>query len=96
MGHKPQLDYVKHSSASKFRHPRPILVTTMAAILDNPNPIIFKAKKETVRDPATALWTDSIDDFDGGRSTDDDSEREEIDSDEIYGLLQRYTSNQAS
>lgn len=63
---------------------------TMAAILDNPNPTIFKPKQETVRDPSTALWLNSFDDLDGAGRADDESEHEDIDSNEIYGLRQAH------
>lgn len=60
----------------------------MVAILDNPNPTIFKAKKETARDPSTALWVNSLDEtLDEVQDQENESEREEIDSDEIYGTL---------
>lgn len=58
----------------------------MVAILDNPNPTIFKAKKDLARDPATSLWGPIIDnDHDGSGRVDDSEEPEPIDADEIYG-----------
>ncbi|KAF8321534.1 hypothetical protein DL93DRAFT_2072235 [Clavulina sp. PMI_390] len=59
----------------------------MEAPADNPNPVIFRAKKDTARDPATSLWINSYDDFSSTSSEEDESEREEIDSNEIYDLI---------
>ena len=60
----------------------------MVAILDNPNPTIFKAKKDSLRDPATSLWGPIHDDeYSGSGRIDDSAEPEPIDADEIYGML---------
>jgi len=60
----------------------------MVAILDNPNPTIFKAKKDPLRDPATSLWGPIQDDeYSGSGRIDDSAEPEPIDADEIYGML---------
>ena len=57
------------------------------AILDNPNPTIFKAKKDPLRDPATSLWGPIHDDDEYGGKIDDSAESEPIDADEVYGML---------
>jgi hypothetical protein len=58
----------------------------MVAILDNPNPTIFKAQKDPAKDPATSLWGSIIDgDHDGSGRVDDNAEPEPIDADEVYG-----------
>lgn len=60
----------------------------MVAILDNPNPTIFKAKKDPLRDPATSLWGSLVDDeYDASGRVDESAEPEPIDADEIYGMF---------
>jgi len=64
------------------------------AILDNPNPTIFKAKKDTLRDPATSLWGpihDDDDEYSGNGRIDDSAEPEPIDADEVYDLIRSVT-----
>jgi len=60
----------------------------MVAILDNPNPTIFKAKKDPSKDPAASLWGSlDSDDYDGSGKCDEGAEPESIDADEIYDLI---------
>jgi len=60
----------------------------MVAILDNPNPTVFKAKKDPLRDPATSLWGSLIDEeYDGSGRVGESAELEPIDADEIYDLI---------
>jgi len=56
--------------------------------LGNPNPTIFKAKKDPARDPTTSLWGFSADEnYNGSERVDDIGELEPIDADEVYDLI---------